>query len=94
LRRLEDEHDRLLTGNTVFVIVSDTKTLAAAEAAAILARMRARVRGIIWLNTVPADQWDTLPAAVLLAEHVDMYQCSSLGDLETVLRRAILVGTG
>jgi uncharacterized protein with von Willebrand factor type A (vWA) domain len=93
LRRLTDEHDRLLTGNTVFVIVSDTKTLAAAEAAAILARMRTRVRGIIWLNTVPADQWDTLPAVAMLAEHVDMYQCSSLGDLETVLRRAILVGT-
>jgi hypothetical protein len=92
LRRLADEHDRLLTPDTVILVVSDTKTLAAAEAATTLGRMRARVRGIIWLNTVPLEQWPELPAVPLLAEHVDMYECSSLADLETVLSRAILSG--
>ncbi len=90
LRRLVDEHGRLLTAGTVVLLVSDTKTLAAAEAAAILGRMRERVRGIVWLCTVPRDQWDDLPALPLLREHVEMHECSSLADLETVLRRAIL----
>ncbi len=92
LRRFVDEHGRLLTGDAVLLLVSDTKTLAAAEAASILGRMRARVQGVIWLNTVPRDQWDDLPAVPLLREHAEMYECNSLADLQGVLRRVILGG--
>lgn len=86
LRCLTGEHARVLTGDSLLVIVSDTKTLAVSEAAAILARLRRRVRDIIWLNTVPAGEWAGLPTVGALAAHTRMFECSTLADLERVLR--------
>lgn len=86
LRQLTSEHGKILTGDSLVVIVSDTKTLAATEAGAFLAQLRRKVRDIVWLNTVPASEWPGLPTVAVLAEHVRMYECSTLADLERVLR--------
>jgi uncharacterized protein with von Willebrand factor type A (vWA) domain len=86
LRRLTSEYAKVLTSDSLVIIVSDTKTLAVSEAASILAKLRRRVRDIIWLNTVPAREWPGLPTVAALAAHVRMYECSTLADLERVLR--------
>ncbi|MDP2872434.1 MAG: VWA domain-containing protein [Bacillota bacterium] len=86
LRRLNAEHRQVLTGDALVLVVSDTKTLAVTEAAAILAEMSRRVRDIVWLNTVPASEWPGLPTVAALAPHVRMYECSTLADLDRVLR--------
>jgi uncharacterized protein with von Willebrand factor type A (vWA) domain len=90
LETLVDEHERLLTRDTVLIIVSDTKTLGAGKAAALLGRIRPRVRGVLWLNTLPREEWDEHRSVVLFARHSDMHECYTLAHLERVIR----VGVG
>jgi len=90
LRQLLSDHRTRLTPRTTVLILSDTKTLAAREAADLLREIRERVREVLWLNTVPEEQWGTLAAVELFQQHATMYPCSSLGDLGRVLDRAIL----
>jgi len=82
-------HAGLLTHDTVVVIVSDTKTLGAERAARLLEKMRARTRRVLWLNTLPREEWPQHRTATLFAGLVDMHECYTLAHLERVIRAGL-----
>lgn len=75
-----------LSPDTFVIIVSDTKTLCAGDAERRLARLRDRVREILWLNTVPRKEWGDLPTVAAFRRHCLMFECYTLAHLERVLR--------
>lgn len=83
------EHERVLTRDTVVIIVSDTKTLGADKAAATLARVRPRVREILWLNTLPREEWPEHRTVALFARTASMHECNTLAHLERVIRLGV-----
>lgn len=89
LETLMAEHSRLISRDTVVIVVSDTKTLSADQAAALLARLRPKVREILWLNTLPREEWDRHRTVALFARHTNMHECYTLAHLEEVIRRGL-----
>ncbi len=90
LGQLWGDYGRYITHDTVVIVVSDTKTLGAEKAAGILARLRPRVRQILWLNTLPREEWKSQKTVRLFARYSAMYECQTLAHLEKILR----VGVG
>jgi len=89
LASLVGEHGRLLTQDTVVIIVSDTKTLGADEAARLLTRMKPKVRELLWLNTLPWEEWAKHRTAALFGRLVNMHECYTLAHLERVIRLGV-----
>ncbi len=89
LETLVTEHQHLLTRDAVVIVVSDTKTLGADRAAELLGRIRPRVRDIIWLNTLPQEEWNDHRTVALFARHAGMYECYTLAHLERVIRLGV-----
>ncbi len=89
LETLLAEHERVLTRDTVVIVVSDTKTLGADMAAGILAGLRPRVREILWLNTLPREEWPEQRTAALFARTASMHECNTLAHLERVIRLGV-----
>lgn len=87
LDTLLKEHPQVLTGKTIVVIVSDTKTLAVAEAARKMNEIKRRVRDIIWLNTLPKEEWPLLKSVEILQQDCRMYECYTLAHLEKIVRK-------
>ncbi len=89
LETLVAEHGHLLTGDAVVILVSDTKTLGADRAAELLGRIRPRVREIVWLNTLPQEEWKDHRTVALFARHASMHECYTLAHLERVIRLGV-----
>jgi len=89
LESLLADYERLITRDTVVIIVSDTKTLGADRAATALERLRPRVREILWLNTLPREEWPGQRTVALFARTATMYECSTLAHLERVIRLGV-----
>jgi len=90
LETLFEKHENLLSRDTVAIIVSDTKTLGADQADDLLRKMKPRVKEILWLNTLPREDWPSHRTVGLFARHSDMRECYTLAHLEQVIR----VGVG
>jgi uncharacterized protein with von Willebrand factor type A (vWA) domain len=86
------EHGRHLTRSTIVIVVSDTKSLGAAQAARALARLRPKVRGILWLNTLPRAEWGEHRTVALFSAVAAMHECYTLAHLERVIRRGVVGG--
>lgn len=84
------DHKPVLNHKSVIILVSDTKTLEAAEAAAILQTMRRKVKEIIWLNTLPRKDWERFQTVSVFQKCTTMFQCNTLADLEQVMTRRFL----
>lgn len=93
LRTFMARNRGVLTPHTVVVIVSDTKTLAAADAAAQLRAIRGRVREVLWLCTLPRAQWDETPTVAMFARYSLMHECNTLGHLDRIMRRHLQPAT-
>jgi uncharacterized protein with von Willebrand factor type A (vWA) domain len=76
----------LLTSDRILLVVSDTRTIAPAEAAKLLQNIKNRLGKIIWLNTLPGKEWGGYPSVELFAKHFPMYECNTIAHLERVLR--------
>ncbi|MHB0884835.1 MAG: vWA domain-containing protein [Bacillota bacterium] len=87
LQTFRRQYKQLLSSDTILIIVSDTKTLAANEAAGILAAMRRRVRDVIWLNTLPHNEWGGLGSVEAFRKNSEMFECYTLDHLERIMRR-------
>ncbi|MHB1125965.1 MAG: vWA domain-containing protein [Bacillota bacterium] len=86
---LEKQHPHLITGQTVMIVVSDTKSLAAEAAAARLCKLRQKAREIIWLNTMPATEWSKHKTVDIFAAQCRMFQCNTLADLARVMHKEL-----
>jgi len=89
LRRLRQDYAHVLTGDTHMIIVSDTKTLALFEAARELAQLKRKVREVVWLNTLPLQDWERAQSVETFRKIVRMYPCNTISDLEKVMRGKI-----
>jgi len=90
LLTLRQEHPLLLTSNTVAIIVSDTKTLEIKHAEEELSKMKRLVKDILWLNTLPQDEWKDLPSVQKFKRYSQMYECYTLAHLERIIRKQFL----
>lgn len=80
----------LLTPHTVIIIVSDTKTLELERAEQELSTIKRSVKEVLWLNTLPHDEWKDLRSVNMFQKYTQMYECYTLAHLEKVLRRQFL----
>ncbi len=90
LEELREKYDETLKGNTVVLIVSDTKTTGLDSAVEELKRLRRRVKDVIWLNTLPEEERDSLRTTRMIGEEVRMFPCNTLSDLEDIVRKKVL----
>ena len=89
LEELISEFEQVITGDTIVVIVSDTKTLNPGKACRLLDRIGSSVAGVIWLNTLPQQEWEDYPTCELFAEYARMFECNTLADLERILQHEL-----
>jgi len=89
LETLMQEHDELLTPKTIVIIVSDTRTTLLDEALRRMENVHDRVKDIVWLNTLPPEEWEELRSVSSFQKLTRMYPCNRLADLEHVLEKKI-----
>jgi uncharacterized protein with von Willebrand factor type A (vWA) domain len=89
LNRLLTEHSPVLTKRTIFLILSDTRTLSAERAAESLHLIQRRVRTVLWLNTVPAKQWPQTPTVDIFRPYCQMFECYTLAHLTAVMSKQL-----
>jgi uncharacterized protein with von Willebrand factor type A (vWA) domain len=89
LRGLIQDYAHVLSGDTHMIIVSDTKTLALFEAARELAQLKRKVKEVVWLNTLPRQEWERAQSVDIFRKIVRMYSCNTISDLEKVMRGKI-----
>ncbi|MDN5361167.1 MAG: hypothetical protein PWP70_214 [Moorella sp. (in: firmicutes)] len=80
------EYPALFQKNTVVLLISDTKTLQLPAAAGALKKWRGRVKDILWLNTLPREEWPHWHSVAAFRPYCRMFPCRSLGQLELILR--------
>lgn len=83
LRRLVEGYDPALGRNTLLLILGDARNNRRPPRADLLARLRAQVRAVVWLNPEPPERWNTGDSVIATyARHSDVL----LGayDLETL----------
>jgi len=86
LGTLLKEHPHVLTGRTIAIVVSDTKTLAVDDAALKVKELKRRVRDILWLNTIPREEWSLLKSVEAFRKECRMFECFTLAHLEKIVR--------
>ena len=79
-----------ISRETIVFVVSDTKTIAPVEAARLLGGLRHKCGELIWLNTLPAFEWEKQPQIGAFRKIADMYPCNTLSQLEKAVRRHVL----
>ncbi|MDK2986101.1 MAG: hypothetical protein PWQ96_1745 [Clostridia bacterium] len=84
LKQLLKNYSEVLTRKTIFIIVSDTKTLAVEEAAKKLQKIRGRVKEVIFLNTLPKEEWQGKHTVEILKKSSTMYPCHTIADLKNL----------
>ncbi|MDW7650342.1 MAG: VWA domain-containing protein [Bacillota bacterium] len=90
LKTLRLKYPDALTGQSYILIVSDTKTMALEEALQELTKIKRKVKDIVWLNTLAADDWEHSKSVRSFQNLVRMYPCNTLSDLEKVMRQKII----
>lgn len=90
LQELRERYDHTLMGNTVVLIVSDTKTTNLENTVEELQVLRRRVKDVIWLNTLPAGEREALRTTKMISEEVRMFPCNTLSNLEDIVRNKVL----
>ncbi len=90
LNTLRTQHPLLLTSHTIVIIVSDTKTLELERAEKELFRVKQAVKDILWLNTLPQDEWKDLRSVAAFQRYSRMHECYTLAHLEKVIRKQFL----
>ncbi len=84
------DYPLLLTSHTVMIILSDTKTLELEQAAQKLFQVKRNIKDIIWLNTLPQNEWKDLNSVVTFQRYCQMYECYTLAHLEKIIRKQFL----
>lgn len=92
LKALQEHYHYLLNSNTVVIILSDTKTLEIEQSTEELSKLKAVVKDVIWLNTLPSKEWKDLQSVTAFQRHCKMYECYTLAHLEKIVRKQFLKG--
>ncbi|MGD0621317.1 MAG: VWA domain-containing protein [Thermacetogeniaceae bacterium] len=87
LNVLKSRFPLLLTSHTVIIVVSDTKTLDIQRSERELAVIRRSVKDVLWLNTLPVDEWKDLRSVSIFQRYSRMYECYTLAHLDKIIRK-------
>jgi len=76
-----------LTASTLLLVLGDARNNRRPPRADLLARARARVRRVLWLDPEPQERWNTGDSVIgLYARHADaVVPCGSLAELDRAL---------
>lgn len=85
LSEMAEKYPDLINAKTTVIVVSDTKTISIDQAVKELRKLKDRVREIIFLNPLPVEQWPDYRSVSAVGEHVEMWPCSTIAQLEEVL---------
>jgi len=85
LSEMARKYPDLINVKTTVIVVSDTKTVSLDRSLKELEKLKERVKRIIWLNPLPLDQWPDYRSVNAISEIVEMWPCSTIGQLEEVL---------
>ncbi|GIW40892.1 MAG: hypothetical protein KatS3mg076_1469 [Candidatus Binatia bacterium] len=90
LERLGSEYDGLWTRQTILLVLGDARNNRRPPRADLLARMRERVRQVVWLVPELPHRWNTGDSVLAsYTRHVDLFfPAYDLASLERALRRA------
>lgn len=86
MRTFMDHYSYLLTSDTYLIIISDTKTQHSDRTARLLVEAERHVRDVLWLNTLPRNQWRYVPTVALFSLKTRMLESNTLAQLERSLR--------
>lgn len=78
-----------LNPQTFVVIVSDGKTLQPEGAAHRLEQLREKVKEILWLNPLPAEEWPRFPALTQFQSFSHIFPCHNLAQLERIIEKEL-----
>ncbi|KPU43806.1 VWA domain containing CoxE-like protein [Oxobacter pfennigii] len=70
-----------LNSSTIVIILSDAKTLDAANASDSLKLLDGKVKRIIWLNPLSEKEWSKIPSLVNFIRYSTMLDCSNIERL-------------
>lgn len=85
LSEMAEKYPDLINAKTTVIVVSDTKTISIDHAVKELKKLNDRVRRIIFLNPLSVEQWPDYRSVSAVNEHVEMWPCSTIAQLEEVL---------
>ncbi|HMM05231.1 MAG TPA: VWA domain-containing protein [Clostridiales bacterium] len=80
------DYDIILNRKTVLIILSDTKTVQYLKAADKLKYIGGKVKEILWLNPIAAEDWDRYVQTLAFLPYVSMFEASSIRKLTRALR--------
>lgn len=86
---LRKEYHETIHPSATVIILSDTKTMNSEAAVAELTALKKKVRNIIWLNTLPFNEWPRHKTAGFFRQHSDMVACNTLSELAKIVRTRI-----
>ena len=72
------------------LIVSDTKTTSLNHAVENVKALKARVKDVIWLNTLPLSEWERFRSVQSFRRVTRMFPCNRLIDLEKIVEKKII----
>lgn len=87
IRHILAERFVVLNSSTSVIIVSDAKTLNAADAAEGMQQLGAKVKKIYWLNPIREPDWASIAGIEGLRRHCTMMDCSTLEKLSKACER-------
>lgn len=87
LETLKAKYSKILSKQTLLLIVSDAQTLEAEKAAGLLTDIRRQVRQVLWLNTIPERRWQETPHVKAFLSSCEMYECYTLSHLSRILSK-------
>jgi uncharacterized protein len=90
LKTLRLKYPDALSGHSYVLIVSDTKTMALEDAVQELAKIKRMVKDVVWLNTLPEQDWEHSKTVGAFSGVVRIFPCNTLSDLEKVMRQKII----
>ncbi len=89
LNTLQRDYSYTLTRDAYVIILSDTKTEAISETLEELLKIKKQVKDILWLNTLPEEEWAGSKTTRTFQKHVKMYPSNTLNDVEKITRSKI-----
>ncbi|MHB8171287.1 MAG: vWA domain-containing protein [Thermincolia bacterium] len=89
LKTFNQRYRNLLNPQTIVIIVSDAKTMAAPQAVENFKRIKNQAREVIWLNTLPKKEWINVKHIKEFQKNSRMFECYTLAHLDKILRNQI-----
>lgn len=90
VHQLLEQRPAPLGGNTVLMVISDTKSVNLPEARRAMKSAAQQAGRTIWLNPIPSRKWMKMSSAQMFIDLCDMLDCSTIDELTRACARSLL----